>query len=593
VNTSVSSMESLLKVNRSFEKFHLAAMPLLSEAFEPLANLAQHQNLYPGTLSYGTAGFRANADQTPLDSVMFRVGCLIGLRSRVLGGKICGVMVTASHNGPEDNGVKMVEPDGSMLDASWEGIADKAINARNTSELRDILESVSSLGGDFAAVGRVFVAFDTRSSSERLVQCVIRGCRAVNVDIENYGLLSTPVLHHIIRHANGEGHCITMASFEGYVRMLREGVIETMGKVSTPVASRGQLVVDLAGGVGGTVLASALADPHNKLPNILRTYLGIELIALANDPRNPEVSLNELCGAEYAQKKRCPPNLIFDNEVLIGSSRVASFDGDADRLVYSYTHPTRGWRLLDGDKIATLYALFINTQLTESGIAGKLSVGLVQTAYANGAATHYVSKVIPNSAITISMAKTGVKFVEHEAKTFDIGMYFEANGHGTVIFSPTAVAALEAARPATNKLLGFYKLINQAVGDAISDCLAVEAVLASLNMTVEDWDNLYEDLPSRQGKIAISDRTLIKCTEDETRVVTPLVLQTEIDSMIAEFGFPARAFVRPSGTEDAARVYAESSSVEKANELAFLVAEAAWKLVGKTGSNPPQREDYM
>lgn len=63
---------------------------------------------------YGTAGFRTqyvpwlpasnscNVDGLSsgdvLDSVMFRVGVLAGLRSRKLDGKTIGVMVTASHN---------------------------------------------------------------------------------------------------------------------------------------------------------------------------------------------------------------------------------------------------------------------------------------------------------------------------------------------------------------------------------------------------------------------------------------------------------------------------------------------------------------
>ena len=519
---------------------------------------------------------------------MFRVGCIIGLRSRALGGVPCGAMVTASHNGPEDNGVKMVEPDGSMLDPAWECIADQVINAKSTDELRSLLQNIP-LGAQPSPSGFVIVGCDTRASSERLTQCLIRGCRAVNAVVENYGLLTTPVLHHIVRHANGFGHSITMASIEGYSRMLKEGIRETLGGKTT--ANRGRLIVDTAGGVGTSVFNQVLTG-DNRLRQIVRDHLGIPEIIVVNESSNPEVELNEGCGAEFVQKKRLPPSLHGIDHA--GSDRIASFDGDADRLVYSYTHPSRGWRLLDGDKIATLYALFINTQLNDAALSDSLlRVGLVQTAYANGASTHYVKNVMKNSAITIKLAKTGVKFVEHEAKTFDIGMYFEANGHGTVIFSPTAVKALEAARPRTDKLLGFYKLINQAVGDAISDCLGVEAVLASLGMTVEQWDDLYEDLPSRQGKIAIADRTLIKCTDDETRIISPASLQEEIDNLVARAGPQARAFVRPSGTEDAARIYAEAMSTEQANQLAYLVAHAAWKTVGKPGSVEPQAKDYM
>lgn len=58
-----------------------------------------------------------------------------------------------------------------------------------------------------------------------------------------------------------------------------------------------------------------------------------------------------------------------------------------------------------------------------------LEVGVVQTAYANGSSTKYLTDVLQ---IPVACAKTGVKNLHHRAKEFDIGVYFEANGHGTV-----------------------------------------------------------------------------------------------------------------------------------------------------------------
>lgn len=45
----------------------------------------------------------------------------------------------------------------------------------------------------------------------------------------------------------------------------------------------------------------------------------------------------------------------------------------------------------------------------------------------------------------MAVAKTGVKYVHHAALAYDIGIYFEANGHGTVLFSQNALSAIESA----------------------------------------------------------------------------------------------------------------------------------------------------
>jgi phosphoacetylglucosamine mutase len=44
----------------------------------------------------------------------------------------------------------------------------------------------------------------------------------------------------------------------------------------------------------------------------------------------------------------------------------------------------------------------------------------------------------------VAVAKTGVKFVHHKALDFDVGVYFEANGHGTVLFSQEITKVIEA-----------------------------------------------------------------------------------------------------------------------------------------------------
>lgn len=51
-------------------------------------------------------------------------------------------MITASHNPEEDNGVKLVDPDGEMLEQSWEKLATDIANCSDA-ELSNVIGSKS------------------------------------------------------------------------------------------------------------------------------------------------------------------------------------------------------------------------------------------------------------------------------------------------------------------------------------------------------------------------------------------------------------------------------------------------------------------
>ena len=70
-------------------------------------------------------------------------------------------------------------------------------------------------------------------------------------------------------------------------------------------------------------------------------------------------------------------------------------------------------------------------------------VGIVQTAYANGASSKYIRTQLRLETV---VTPTGVKHLHAAAERFDIGIYFEANGHGTVLFGPALVKRLHKVR---------------------------------------------------------------------------------------------------------------------------------------------------
>lgn len=165
----------------------------------------------------------------------------------------------------------------------------------------------------------------------------------------------------------------------------------------------------------------------------------------------------------------------------------------------------------------------------------------------------------------VKCVPTGVKHLHHAAGQYDIGVYFEANGHGTVLFSQSTLEMLASHEPSTpaqstalNHLINLTQLINQTVGDALSDMLLVEVVLAHKSYSGVEWDSLYADLPNRLVKVVVGDRQIFRTEDAERRLVSPPGLQGKIDDLVRKYG-GGRSFVRPSGTEDVVRVYAEAA----------------------------------
>lgn len=115
-------------------------------------------------------------------------------------------MITASHNPKQDNGLKLIEKDGSMLCHEWEIMAEKLVNAEDLAAFLTELSNVSEKSNIKLAKNifdqddsEVFVGYDTRESSVKLSQAVEAGITAINGKVRNFGLVTTPQLHWLIQ----------------------------------------------------------------------------------------------------------------------------------------------------------------------------------------------------------------------------------------------------------------------------------------------------------------------------------------------------------------------------------------------------------
>lgn len=81
------------------------------------------------------------------------------------------------------------------------------------------------------------------------------------------------------------------------------------------------------------------------------------------------------------------------------------------------------------------------------------------------------------------------------------------------------------------------------------------------------------------------DRNVITTTDAERKCVSPEGLQARIDDLVAKYP-RGRSFVRPSGTEDVVRVYAEAETAADTAKLAAEVALVTYQFAGGVGPEP-------
>jgi len=578
-------------------------------------------------------------------------------------------MTTASHNPEEDNGIKIADADGGMLCSEWESYATPLANASTASEFLKLLHrlckdlgvsSSSSTNHCDSKRNKMVVHFgrDTRPHSLHLSSLAMHAALIVGATVIDHGECTTPQLHHAVMTSNSSRLPTLLRSWHssllgvsgggagtesGYFDRIVGAYISLIQTAASPnqtsvlkSSKKRKIVVDCACGVGG---------PKINIINYLLQKI-CSLTTIENNGKEPiadpvilqpvnlpgDGPLNFKCGADYVQKNGIPPKLYKpkrgnDHQILQTDNilYMASLDGDADRIVFHYQSNNQHeklFRLLDGDKIAVLVSAFLQTELNAMSEivteVNNLRSGVVQTAYANGSSTSYLKDVVKSEVV---VAKTGVKYVHAVAKEkFDIGTYFESNGHGTILFGSRFYRIMEKAkaffekhnlnsggnnisnyslkearaRTAYHRLSFLPILVNQSVGDALSDLLLVDAILHLKQWSLVDWDKIYNDMPSKQLTVRVKDRSLIKIDQrDESKVLLPSDFQPALNAIIQSASKssrnkspPSRAFARPSGTEDVVRVYAEAPTKSDADILATEAAILVHSLCNGVGDLP-------
>jgi phosphoacetylglucosamine mutase len=109
----------------------------------------------------------------------------------------------------QDNGVKLVDPRGDMLEQAWEAYATALANSSSPEDLvHQIHQMVTALQIDISKPANVIYARDTRPSGPALVAALIDGLKAAPGGTTTHtdeGVLTTPILHYLVRCKNTQG----------------------------------------------------------------------------------------------------------------------------------------------------------------------------------------------------------------------------------------------------------------------------------------------------------------------------------------------------------------------------------------------------
>ncbi|RJP56377.1 MAG: hypothetical protein C4541_12475 [Candidatus Auribacter fodinae] len=494
-----------------------------------------------------------------------------------------GGIISASHNPAEDNGIKLVDQTGGKIPAEWEDLTNQMVNSQN------LAETISS----------IIARFETNGAPDKA---------KVDAALASLGTVK-PLI------ANPEAQMTNLGTEKSYV----DRVVDAMQKLDklsgTPKGVTNPFVIDTAAGAGSITLQE-IADVINDMHSAGEISIQMNLVnteGVINEEKGAEFIHKEL-GKELAAGKPAPEWI----QNLVGVD-VGTIDGDADRNLFFRLNQDGSLQVVDGDKFAALKAMVLQKYMGILGLDQQFNVGVAQTVLANLGSKGFFER----RGIEVMETAVGDKYVRQAAldwvKDNGIAIYYEAAGHGSILFSDEFKQALgksvidspEKAR-AADILSAVIQLQNEAGGDGIMNLLLFKMLMVVEGLDFDklmDDNFLYRDLPKTELELRVHHKENVTSIEGLGKQLTgpaDLVayvdevqkgLQKELEDRLArgeltEADLPIREFrviVRASGTSPKMRVQVDGPVDDMAQKAAYQIMQFIYDSESIKGVNTEPR----
>ncbi len=393
----------------------------------------------------------------------------------------------------------------------------------------------------------VCIAKDPRESSNPIEQALIAGLTAGGVDVETFGVVTTPVISYMVLNekkyiagimisashnpyydngikffgANGKKLSEDLSDkIEAAIDANEFAFGSNLGKVTYNETAKEKYIsylvslgIDLNGvnlGIDGANGASFEIGPE------VFKRLGANVTQIATEPNG--ININDGVGSTHPEQLS---KLVIEQKLDYGFA----FDGDGDRIMLV----DQDGEVLDGDYIIYL----ITKKLKEEGkLANNISVGTVMANLGFKAA-------LEKLAVEFSETAVGDRFVMQRIDELAASVGGEQSGH---IILPELLPT----------------------GDGILTAVYLSKIFAENK----------EQLPTLKTEMAKFPQELINIiVEDKDTVLNDQELWDLIAEKEAELGNDGRILVRASGTEMLIRVMVEAKTTEICLEVANPIVD--------------------